>query len=335
MVGTPKPPIKIGILGASTIAREAMAPAFKRESRVNVVAIASRSARSAQALAHTLNVSRWGPGFDWILADPDIDAVYISLPPSLNAHWTLKSLQSNKHVLCEKPIALNVNDVARIRACARAVSRVVREVDMWRHHPQIRRLHDLWRRGALGQLRSIEAEFTFNLSEDDRFRWSRSLGGGVLNDLGPYCLGAVLEFCPGILDILEARFSWAGNGPNQVETAMEATLAAAGGITARIFCSFVDTPRQRLVLRGADDSVTLNQPWAVGIDSEQPLPVHLVRGARTERFGEFDPYLMMLGDFAERINGGDLGSFALERCERRVALAAELQLCARRSQGAT
>jgi D-xylose 1-dehydrogenase (NADP+, D-xylono-1,5-lactone-forming) len=177
--------------------------------------------------------------YEALLADPDIEAVYIPLVNSLHREWTLKALEAGKHVLCEKPLAMNAAEAEEMAAAARASGRLLMEAFMYRFHPYLRaeveRLHR-----ALPQSRRIV--FSFRMTERRNYRAVAALGGGALYDVGCYCVSLArwLYGEPGTVEIVEARLR------GGVDRHVEARLGFAGGRRADILASFDEDERQLL-----------------------------------------------------------------------------------------
>jgi predicted dehydrogenase len=145
-----------GLLSTAHINRAVM-PAIQISKRSHLLAVASRTQASADKYAHEHKISRAHGSYEALLADPEIDVIYNSLPNHLHAEWTIKAVEAGKHVLCEKPIALNVKDVDAIKSAARKHGRVVAEAFMYRHHPQTLKAQELVKSGSLGTMKLIRA----------------------------------------------------------------------------------------------------------------------------------------------------------------------------------
>lgn len=186
--------VRWGILGTARIAAKKVAPAIHRADGAELSAVASRSAERAAEWAKEHGAVRSYGSYAELLDDPDIDAVYIPLPPALHHEWTIHAAQKGKHVLCEKPLALNAQQAEEMAAACREHNVQLMDGVMWLHHPRAEEMQRPIQDGTLGELRRVTSAFTFHwdvVPEDD-LRLSRELGGGSLGDLGWYCVGAAL-----------------------------------------------------------------------------------------------------------------------------------------------
>ena len=182
--------MRLGLLSTARI-NEKLAAGAKLVDEVELSAIASRDLARAQAQAAELGVERAHGSYEELLADPDVDAVYIALPNAMHAAWALKALTAGKHVLCEKPLTLSAADTVTLYETAKAVDRHLGEAFMWPHHPRSQRLRELVAKGDLGPLVGHQATFTFALDRPTDHRFD-ARGGGALLDGGIYCVGPAL-----------------------------------------------------------------------------------------------------------------------------------------------
>jgi xylose dehydrogenase (NAD/NADP) len=182
-------PIRWGILSTALINDELL-PGFEALANAELVAVASRTQERATAYAAATGIPRAHGSYDALLADPEIDAVYISLPNSLHHVWTLAALQAGKHVLCEKPLTLRSAEAMELFARARELERVLMEAFMYRHHPQTAKALQLIGDGAIGEVQAVRSSFSFTVADPATdIRMRSDLGGGALLDLGCYCIG--------------------------------------------------------------------------------------------------------------------------------------------------
>jgi D-xylose 1-dehydrogenase (NADP+, D-xylono-1,5-lactone-forming) len=179
--------VGLGIIGTGGIL-DRFLPGADRAPSIAVVAIASRDPGRARSVAAERGIGRAHGSYDELLADPDVDAVYICLPNSMHHEWTMRSLAAGKHVLCEKPYSTDAAEVEAAHDRADAAGLVLTEGFMWRHGPHaLRFVEELPR---IGELRTIRATFSFSIASEDDIRLSRDLAGGSLMDVGTYCVSA-------------------------------------------------------------------------------------------------------------------------------------------------
>ena len=163
-------PVKWGVLGVAKIAVEKVIPAMQRGALCRVDAIASRDGARAQAAAQQLGIARAYGSYEELLADPEIEAIYNPLPNELHVAWTEKALAAGKHVLCEKPIALDAAEARRLVAARQTSGKLVAEAFMVRYHPQWRRAREIVRSGAIGEVGAIQTLFAYRLLDPDNIR---------------------------------------------------------------------------------------------------------------------------------------------------------------------
>jgi predicted dehydrogenase len=180
--------VKWGVLSTAKIAREHVIPAMQAGEATDVVAIASRDEHRARVLAKELGIPKAYGSYEALLADPEVEAVYNPLPNHLHAPLTIKALEAGKHVLCEKPIALNADEARRIDEAQRSTGLLVAEAFMVRHHPQWQRVREIVRSGRLGEVRAIHTIFSYFLEDPTNIRNQADIGGGGLYDVGCYAI---------------------------------------------------------------------------------------------------------------------------------------------------
>lgn len=183
-------PVRWGILGAANFAREQMAPAIHAAKGAELAALATSSPEKAagfQAFCPSLTIHST---YEALLSDPSIDAVYIPLPNHLHVEWSLKALAAGKHVLTEKPIALQASEIDQIIAARDASGLLAAEAYMIVHHPQWQRAKAWLEAGEIGTLRHVDAAFTFHLTDLENIRNRPDAGGGSLRDIGVYTFGS-------------------------------------------------------------------------------------------------------------------------------------------------
>jgi len=281
--------LRWGLLSTARINRR-LIPAIRRARRAELVAVASRGQAAADAYAAECKIPRALGSYQALLDDPGIDAVYVSLPNSLHADWTVRAAQAGKHVLCEKPLAQSVADCDRIQAAAEAAGVVVAEAIMYLYHPLLAEARRLARGGALGKVTFARGSFSFILDSPENVRWRPELGGGALWDVGIY----PVSFCRWILGEPDRVFAWQtlaeAIGPaNRVDAATAGLLHFPGGETAAFDCSFRQAFRTRVEVAGSEATLIIDRPFIIRPDSRM-----IVRDAqdREEQVGDVrpDPY---------------------------------------------
>jgi len=253
--------VKWGLLSTARINRRVLRGAAETD-RAEVVAVASRDARRAETYAREHAIPKAYGSYEALLEDPDVGAVYISLPNALHVDWTLGALDAGKHVLCEKPFSREPTDVERAFELAESERLVLSEAFMWRHHPQTKVLATLVGEGAVGRLRLVRAAFSFQLASthgagDARF--SPELDGGSLMDVGSYCVNAI-RLLAGEPERVQAEKVVGESG---VDVCFAGTLRCADGVLAQFDCGFVLPDRAALEVVGEDGSLVVDDPWHV------------------------------------------------------------------------
>lgn len=314
-----------GILGTARINRR-LVPAFKASRRGRLVAVASRDLARADAHAREHGIPRAVQGYQTLLDDPAIDAVYIPLPNSEHLPWTLAAIAAGKHVLCEKPLALDPRDVTRIAAAADAAGVIVEEGFMYRHEPLTAEVARLIDQGAIGTIREILSGFTFRLEGTTNIRLDPTLGGGALWDVGCYPVTYAQLLADGEPTVVSASAHWDGSG---VDDEFMGTLRFDSERTAAIEAGFRAAHRTWLEVIGSSGTLRVPNPFKPG-----PLEVvEIQRGARVERIdviGSAMLFARQIGDFEARLLDGAPAVVTLEESRRTAATLAALYQAARR-----
>jgi D-xylose 1-dehydrogenase (NADP+, D-xylono-1,5-lactone-forming) len=289
--------VSFGLVSTAQINARVLAGAGASDD-VRVLGVASRDQARAEAYARTHGLERAYGSYDELLADPDVEAVYVSLPNSLHVEWSVRALEAGKDVLCEKPFSRRPEEVERAFDSAEQAGRVLMEAFMYRHHPQTLRVRQLVDEGAIGQLRAIRAAFSFDLlaqSGVEDVRLSAELDGGSLMDVGCYCVSGARLLAG------EPKRVWGEQVPGEtgVDVAFHGTLVFPGDVVAQFHCSFALPLRQELEALGDEGSLLVQAPWRVDFGGD----VLLRRGAQVERVEveEADSYRLQLENFAAAI----------------------------------
>ena len=220
--------LRLGLVSTANINGNLLGGARATE-EVQVVAVASRDSDRAAAYAAEHGIERAHGSYDDLLADPEIDAVYVPLPNSLHVEWSIRALEAGKHVLCEKPLTRRPQEAEAAFDAAERAGRVLMEGFMWRHSPQTARLRALLDAGAVGDVRLVRASFSFPERAAEDVRLQGSLDGGALMDVGCYCVSG-LRLATGAEPVaVSGRQVPGGDG---VDVRFAATLAFPGGVLA-------------------------------------------------------------------------------------------------------
>lgn len=252
------------MLGAAWIADRAVLPAIRASSNGRLVAIGSRSLQRAKQLAKRHSIERVSPGYEEVLADPEVDAVYIPLVNSLHREWTLRALAAGKHVLCEKPLGMNAGEAEEMMAAARGAGRLLMEAFMYRFHPRTREFVEQVRDPVY-----LQASFGFTLDDSKNYRLHRSLGGGALLDVGCYTVSAARWVLGEPVEVL-ARARNKGSRADGVDMSVSALLSFSGGRMASLWASFESPDEQDLTVVARDGTHRLDTPFTAWRDPHDP-----------------------------------------------------------------
>lgn len=248
----PSSPLRLGVLGAARIAR-LFVEAVKPSAKVVVTAVASRDAERGAAFARDSGIARLHPSYDALLADPEIDAVYVPLPNNLHARWSIRAANAGKHVLCEKPLAASAAEARAMFDAAKSNGVYLAEAYPYRAQPQTLKLRELVADGAIGRLQLIQAAFGFPLTDAANIRMDPSLAGGALMDAGSYPVSLVRTIAGVAPHRVHATSRWAASG---VDSTTVATLEFADGLLAQISCTFATARHRHAFIAGDAGSIS-------------------------------------------------------------------------------
>lgn len=285
--------IRFGVLGCSSVAERRVLPALAGASNAALTHVGSRDLEKARTFARKFGAAKSG-AYEDVLRDPNVDAVYLSLPAALHETWIRAALESGKHVYCEKPAFASEESAAALIRLARAKGRRVMEGFMFRHHPQHARVRELIAQGRLGRPRLFRAEYFYPRPADGDIRLDSALGGGALMDAGGYTIAAALE-------LLGAPSSVSGTWTRDVSgvDGMAAlTLGFPGDRFALCAAGFGLQYRARYSIAGEMGSAELSRAFAVAPD--QPTTIELETGMKKETISvpAADQFRLMIERFA-------------------------------------
>ena len=284
-----------GILSTANINRLVLAGAAGSD-EVEIAAVASRDLARAVAYARDHGIPQAYGSYEELLADPALEAIYVSLPNSLHVEWATRALQAGKHVLCEKPVSRHPAQVEELFDTAERYGRHCMEAFMWRHNPQTKRLAALIADGVIGELRLVRAAFSFPLVNPANVRLRSDLDGGALMDVGCYCVSACRLLAGEPVRVTAQQVV----GPSGVDVRFTGTLAFDGPVLAHFDCALDLPNRSELEAIGSDGSIRVQDPW----HCRQP-ELRLQRGDAVEviEIERMDSYRLELENLGAAIRG--------------------------------
>jgi xylose dehydrogenase (NAD/NADP) len=288
-------PVRWGVLGAGWLVNQATARAIHNASGAALQATAARDLARAEAT----NPVRAYAAYEQAIADPDVDAVYVCLTNEAHLPWILSAVEAGKHVLCEKPLTLTAADAARAFTAAHEAGVLLVEAAWTRWHPRMQRVVELAVGGAIGDVEAYLGTFTYPSVPEGNYRMRPEQGGGALYDIGVYPLHCLLACLPDVdrLDVEEVQVSLADTG---VDLTTKATLGWGEGTRGGIAASFTMPESQRLVLRGSDAELAIDDDQAFTSWRE---PSTLRVGGTVESFPAVDAYELMFAEVSLAIRG--------------------------------
>jgi predicted dehydrogenase len=285
--------VRWGVLSTADIAVTKVIPGLRRAGNAALLGIASRDAATASSVAARLGIPRAYGSYEELLADPDIDAVYIPLPNHLHARWTIAAAQAGKHVLCEKPLALTAVDAQGMVDACREAGVLLMEAFMYRLHPSWVAVRDLVASGRIGGLRAVDSWFSYFNDDPANIRNIREVGGGALYDIG--CYSVNLSRMLFGAEPVRIRSSVVREPADGVDVLTSGILEFEAGV-ATFSCSTRAEPDQRVHVYGSSGRISIDIPF--NIPPDRLTHVSVVAGGdppvapATERltFDPADPY---------------------------------------------
>lgn len=301
-------PVRWGILGAAKFAREFMGPAIHAAKGAELTALATTSADKALGFRAFCPSIRIHDSYEALLADADVDAVYIPLPHTLHVEWSLKALASGKHVLVEKPVAMAAAEIDPLIEARDRSGLLAAEAYMIVHHPQWQRARTLLRDGAIGRLIHVGAFFTYDNSADPgNIRNRPETGGGSLPDIGVYTCGST-RWMTGE-EPVEVRAEITRENGVEVTTHMRArfpSFSFTGTTSMRMH------PRQEMVFHGQEGVIRLTAPFNAGVFGEARVELHRGMTETVERWPAANHYVLQVEAFGRAVREGAPYPWSLE-----------------------
>ncbi|MBI5964297.1 MAG: Gfo/Idh/MocA family oxidoreductase [Chloroflexi bacterium] len=272
-----------GLLSTAKI-NQALIKPLNASKRTRLLAVASRSITSAEAYAREWNIPRAHGSYEALLNDPEIDVIYNSLPNHLHAEWTIKALRAGKHVLCEKPLALTLDEVTAMTKAADETGRVLSEAFMYRHHAQTLKVKEIVDSGVLGKLQLIKGAFTFTLTREGDIRLKKETGGGSIWDVGCY----PISYARMIVGAEPVEvFGWQVTGQDGPDESFIGQMRFEDGVHMQFDCGFKSPSRSHIEIVGSEATLNIPDPFKPGLKNE----IYLIRNNELQKI---------------RIKGGEL-----------------------------
>jgi len=294
--------VRWGVMSTANIGRAAVNPAIQASRNGSLVAVASREEARARDFAATHEIPTAYGSYEALLEDDGIDAVYIPLPNSMHREWVIRAAEAGKHVLCEKPLALDAAECVEMAAAAATCDVVLMEAFMYRFHPRTERVVEMVREGALGDLKAIRSSFTFRLRSMDNIRLDPDLGGGALMDVGCYCVNVSRTVVGEEPVEVIATADWTDRG---VDDFLAGVMRFPGGAVAHFDCALTMERSESFEVAGTDGYLAVPAAFLPGkgdvdfteVKGRDPASVHAVPGA--------DEYQLMVEHFADCVLDGE------------------------------
>ena len=303
-----------GLLSTARINRS-LIPPLHASKRNHLLAAGSRSQESADAYAREWKIPRAHGTYEALLSDPEIDVIYNPLPNHMHAEWTIKAVEAGKHVLCEKPLALSLDEVDAISAAAQKHGRVVAEAFMYRHHPQTLKVQELVANGSVGTLKLLRGSFSFLLSDEGNIRLHPAMGGGSIWDVGCYPISYIRTL---VGAEPKSVFGQQVTGPTGIDETFVGQLHFENDIYGQFDSSFAIPFHAYMEIVGSEATLIVPTPFKPGVNEK----IFLVRDGKTEAIkvkGQ-ELYLGEVEDIADAILLGERPHISLDDSRANVAV---------------
>ena len=289
-----------GILGAGFIATRAMIPAIQGSSDARVLAVASRDEQRGHETAQRFAIERVYHDYRALLDDPDIQVVYIALPNHLHREWAIRAAHAGKHILCEKPLALNAAECDEIISTCYSLKVLLMEAVMYRFHPRMQALKRMIMAGEVGELRFIHTAFSFPFAAPANYRAFPQFGGGALLDVGSYCINAARWLSGSEPTAIRPLSSYSHNA---LDLSASAILQFGPQLSAHIQCSFNAAEHQVIEIVGSEAAITAPLAFTAWRDDSTALLIQRSATFEQRQFAPADPYQLMVEHFTDCVLG--------------------------------
>lgn len=293
--------LRWGILGCAGIAKGSVIPGIQKSKTGEVVAIASRDLAKAQETAQALGIKTAYGSYEELLADESIEAVYIPLPNHLHRVWTIRAAEAGKHVLCEKPIALNTAEAQEmVDACAKANVQLA-EAFMYRHHPRYERIKEIIQSGKIGEIRGLHSTFSFNNAGDtNNVRYKQHMGGGSIYDVGCYPI-SVARLIIGAEPIAATAQAFFSPAHDDVDMMVSGLIEFPNSIGLTFDCSMWAAFRNTLEILGTEGRIEVPSAFVGNADASDHFYVETREGRREEEVPHVNQYALQADAFAQSV----------------------------------
>ncbi|WEG14595.1 Gfo/Idh/MocA family oxidoreductase [Pullulanibacillus sp. KACC 23026] len=297
--------IRWGIIGSAGIAKRSVIPGIQQSETGEVVAIASRTLEKAQQTAKELSIPKAYGSYEDLLADPSIDSVYIPLPNHLHKEWTIRAAKAGKHVLCEKPLALNAVEAQEmVQACEEA-NVVFAEAFMYRYHPRYKMIKEVIDSGEIGEIRGIYANFTFNNAGDSsNVRYKKEWGGGSLYDVGVYPISAA-RMLLGEEPQAATAHALFSEQHGDVDMMASGILEFNHGVALTFDCGMWAAGRNVLEVLGTEGRIEVPSAFVVELNEKDNFYVSTREGKREVEVPKVNQYALQADAIGRRILSGE------------------------------
>jgi predicted dehydrogenase len=291
----PNDAVKWGIVSTADINRKVI-PGAKESDKVDLVGVASRTQERADAYAKEWEIPKAYGSYEELLADPEIEAVYISLPNTMHCEWSIKAVEAGKHVLCEKPLSRHPGEVESAFAAAEKAGRLLSEAFMYRHNPQTNKLKELVEKGTIGELRLIRSTFSYPLFDKDNIRLRTDVEGGALMDVGCYNVSGsrLLGGEP------ERVWGEAWYGPSGTDWVFTGTMRFPSDVIATFDCGTSMLNRDELEAIGTEGALFVDDPWHC---NKPVIEIRRDDGVERIELQRKDSYQLELENLSDAIRG--------------------------------
>lgn len=260
--------LRWGLLSTAQINRALIRP-LRASDRNQLVAVASRSMEQAESYARERDIPRAHGSYESLLADPEVDVIYNPLPNHMHAEWTIKALHAGKHVLCEKPLVLTLQEVDDIAHAAKETGNIVAEAFMYRHHPKTLKVKEIVDSGVLGDLQIIRGMLVATFNLEDNYRMVKEMGGGSLWDVGCYPVSYTRLI---VGEKPREVFGWQvegaalseSKGPTGIDETFMGQMRFENGVLAQFVCGFASPFRTSMEIIGSRGTLTVPVPFHPG-----------------------------------------------------------------------